>query len=177
MSKTVRALRRTMQPRAGRQEPSVDRPRDYRFACSFEDGCAGLRAETGSPVSLPGRYRDAPSTVTMVGCVDGAPRARLRRWYREGSTPFSQVLTEAQSIGSPLPLPDAFSNRRVNDFDDRPTALFLCCSLAFRLHSKPYAPAFDDNRLAPFRSVEKERESLFCCSSCKSFHQPYYTIF
>ena len=64
-----------MPPRAGRQEPSVDRPRDYRFACSFEDGCAGLRAETGSPVSLPGRYRDAPSTVTMVGCVDGAPRA------------------------------------------------------------------------------------------------------
>jgi hypothetical protein len=67
-------------------------------------------------------------------------------------------------------LPDAFSDRRVNDFDDRLTPRFLCCSLAFRLQSKPYASAFDDNRLAAFCGVKKERDSLFRRSGRKSLH-------
>jgi hypothetical protein len=74
-------------------------------------------------------------------------------------------------------LPDAFRDRRVNDFDDRLTPSFLCGRLAFRLNSKPNAAAFNIDRLAAFRGVEKERESLFRRSGRKSLHARYYTIF
>jgi hypothetical protein len=97
--------------------------------------------------------RRSPSDEPMVRETECYADPNL--WDRAGSTPFSCVSAEAQSIGSPLPLPDAFSDRRVNDFDDRLTPSFLCGRLAFRLNSKPNAAAFDNDRLAAFRSVEQ----------------------
>src|ERR1700752_120936 len=63
--------------------------------------------------------RRSPSDEPMVRETECYADPNL--WYRAGSTPVSCVSAEAQSIGSPLPLPDAFSYRRVNDFDDRLT--------------------------------------------------------
>jgi hypothetical protein len=166
-----------MPPRVDRQEPSADHPLDYQFAYRDAPGCGGLRAKTVSQVSSPVICRDAPSSETKGGCVYGALEAIEGRWYRGGSTAeFSFDLTEAQSIGAPLPLPHAVSDRRVNDLNHRITRRFFSGRLPIRLDSETHPAALDDNRLAAFRGVEQQGKSLFRGSGCISFHRRYYTM-
>lgn len=98
-------------------------------------------------------------------------------WYRAGSPLCSCGLAKAHSIGFPLPLPNTFIDRRVNDFDDRRTSRFICCRLALRRHSKPYASAFDNDRFTAFGGIEKQRKFLFRRCGRKSLHGSYYTTF
>lgn len=159
-----------------RQAPSANHPLDYQFAYRDGPGCGGLRAKTVSQVSSPVICRDAPSSETEGGCVDGALEAIEGRWYRGGSTPaFSFDLTEAQSIGAP-PLPFAASDRRINELNNWITRGFLSGRLPIRLDSETHPAALDDNRLATFRGIEKQGKSLFRSSGRISFHRRNYTM-
>jgi len=116
--------------------------------------------------------------LSVSAAVYGALEAIEGRWYRGGSTPaFSFDLTEAQSIGAPLPLPFAVSDRRVKELNNWITRRSFSGRLPIRLNSETHPVALDDNRLAAFRSVEKQGKSLFRGSSRISFHRSQYSMF